>query len=183
MFFALPLSGCLKLENRLPLALPLNQETEMDHEKNVSGQQNSPQKNFRIPRTHGNTGRPQRNPPSQTPEAQDSVCLDFPKSARLRKRRDYLRMQKVGRRLVGRLCCIDVASNPHPRPRLGISASTRYGDSPTRNRFKRIAREAFRKVAPLLRSSLDLHVVPRPLAKKVSSLDLEREFLTLLQKL
>jgi ribonuclease P protein component len=155
----------------------------MDHEKNLPGQQNSPQKNFRIPRTHGNAGRPQRNPQTQTSEPQGSVCLDFPKNARLRKRRDYLRMQKVGRRLVGRLCCIDVASNSHPCPRLGISASTRYGDSPTRNRFKRIAREAFRKIAPELPASLDLHVVPRPLAKKVSSLDLEKEFLTLLSKL
>ena len=155
----------------------------MDHEKNVSGQQNSPKKNFRIPRTHGNTGRPQCNPSPQTPEPQDSDCLDFPKSARLRKRRDYLRMQKVGRRLVGRLCCIDVATTSNQRPRLGISASTRYGDSPARNRFKRIAREAFRKIAPQLHIPLDIHVVPRPLAKNVSSRDLEREFLTLLQKL
>jgi len=154
----------------------------MTHEKNVPGQQNSPQKNFRIPCTYGDTRRPQCNPTPQTPEPQDSDRLDFPKSARLRKRRDYLRMQKVGRRLVGRFCCIDVASNSHPRPRLGISASTRYGDSPTRNRFKRIAREAFRKIAPQLRICLDLHVVPRPLAKKVSSLDLEKEFLTLLEK-
>ena len=44
---------------------------------------------------------------------------------------------------------------------LGITVSKRYGKAHSRNRFKRVVREAFRHLAPSLPHDLEIHVVPR----------------------
>ena len=51
-------------------------------------------------------------------------------------------MVKAGDRRVGKFLCIDC--RPADKATLGITASGQYGNSPERNRFKRLVREAFR---------------------------------------
>jgi ribonuclease P protein component len=82
---------------------------------------------------------------------------------RVRKRSEFLRIQRTGRR----------AQTPHftlllheretaePGPRLGIVASRRVGGAVVRNRAKRLIREAFRRTDGLWDQALDVVIVVR----------------------
>lgn len=88
----------------------------------------------------------------------------FPKSRRLRKRRDFLKLSQRGKRFSGELLLIEIATRDPARPsRLGITAARQYGKAHDRNRFKRLVREAFR-LSPIPQG-IDIVVKPRPSAK------------------
>jgi ribonuclease P protein component len=52
----------------------------------------------------------------------------------------------------------DAGSQP---PRLGITASRRVGNAPTRNRAKRVVREAFRALRAIFGAGIDVVVIVR----------------------
>lgn len=106
------------------------------------------------------------------------VNFNFSKEHRLLKRRDFKRVSREGKRLIGRYLCIDC--RPAPLSRLGISASTHYGSSPERNRFKRLVREAFRLNKAAFSQKLELNVIPRKFAKQAMLADIQNELLKLL---
>lgn len=73
----------------------------------------------------------------------------FPKSARLRKRREFLAVQATGKRFQGRyfLAVVTrrVASEQNPgRGRVGITVTKKIGNAVTRNRIKRMVRQYVR---------------------------------------
>ena len=120
----------------------------------------------------------------QTPPpagSKETGRLKFPKSLRLRRRREFVRLQKSGQRLVGQFICIDYRRSPGAR--LGITASTRYGNSPERNRFKRLVREAFRTSLQELPPNVDLNVVPRQKAKRANLGCIRSELVFLLNEM
>lgn len=84
----------------------------------------------------------------------------FPKSRRLRLDRDFAPVRTKGRRYVGKEASIRWVTNDGRGPRLGLSTSRKYGNSIRRNRFRRLAREAFRSLASRL-PARDLLVEPR----------------------
>jgi ribonuclease P protein component len=53
-------------------------------------------------------------------------------------------------------------SNGNSVSRLGLVVGRKFGNSPRRNRFKRILREAYRLNKSLLESGADIVVIPRP---------------------
>ena len=97
---------------------------------------------------------------------------------RLKKRVEFQRVRNQGDRLVGRFLCVDYKKSPSLK--FGISASKRYGNSPERNRFKRLVREAFRASCNRLPQNLHCNVIPRSLAKKAKMADIQRELIQLL---
>jgi ribonuclease P protein component len=73
--------------------------------------------------------------------------------------------------------CLIVYASPNelPHPRLGLSVSRKVGGAVTRNRWKRLLREAFRQSRSALPAGVDLIVIPRaatipPLAQLQASL-------------
>lgn len=94
----------------------------------------------------------------------------FPRSRRLRKRRDFLRVQeKSGRVTTSHFILLVAASPTGAAPaRLGIVASRKVGGAAARNRAKRLVREAFRTHPALLPAGVDLVVIARPGAPELS---------------
>lgn len=109
---------------------------------------------------------------------QEVYC--FPKSVRLRKRRQYQRMAYHAKRYVGCLVVIDTRTNSNSITRLGITVSRRYGKAHDRNRFKRIVKEAFRLCRHQLIPGLDLNIKPRSMAHHVNMQSIRDEIVRLL---
>ncbi|MCZ7585018.1 MAG: ribonuclease P protein component [Deltaproteobacteria bacterium] len=73
----------------------------------------------------------------------DGTRADFPKSARLLRRGDFLRVGRRGRRF-GLSDLVVIAERRHRRgPRLGITVGRSAGKAVRRNRAKRLLREYF----------------------------------------
>lgn len=146
-------------------------------ETHIPTQQAPPKKDDRIPRPYEDCGRPQgdQSPPPSGP--QKARRLIFSKAMRLKSRREFQKVMREGKRQVGRFLCVD--ARPAKESKLGISASSRYGSAPERNRFKRLVREAFRKTHTSF-PSLELNVVPRQCAKKATAVEIQDEFTRLL---
>ena len=85
----------------------------------------------------------------------------FTKEARLRKRRDFLRVQHKGRRLWGRQFIVYICPSQTDRSRLGITVSRKVGGSVHRNRIKRWVREAFRAQPELFTRPIDIVVIAK----------------------
>lgn len=114
----------------------------------------------------------------------------FPKSSRLRTRKQFEGICRSNQRHLGQWICIEVRRNRGVReqydPRLGITVSRKYGKAHDRNRFKRVIREVFRLNQKLLPTGLDIHVRPA-FSYKTKPYDLKKdeiegEFLRLVLK-
>lgn len=105
----------------------------------------------------------------------------FPKTIRLRKRRQFQRLLSPTKRFSGRWLFIDVRENNLPYSRLGITVTRRYGKAHDRNRFKRLVRESFRLAQNKIKAGLDLNVKPRPLALNATFKEITSDLLNALQ--
>ena len=72
----------------------------------------------------------------------------FSTRERIRRRADYLRIQREGSRTHGRFVTLVGLPNGSDTPRLGVTASRRLGAAAARNRAKRLIREVFRRNKP-----------------------------------
>ncbi|MFW6108450.1 MAG: ribonuclease P protein component [bacterium] len=81
---------------------------------------------------------------------------------RLRRRREFDRVFAEGARRRGPLLTVRCLANGLPRRRLGIAVGRGWRTAVTRNRAKRLIREAFRTHKHELPKGVDVVVVPRP---------------------
>ena len=107
----------------------------------------------------------------------------FPKSDRILKRDDFRRVYDQGRKLQARyFTAFIVASKEGERPRIGLTATRKIGNSVERNRARRLLREAFRKNKWLVPPGLDIVInVKRPLVEAAYR-DLEGDFIAFLER-
>ena len=86
--------------------------------------------------------------------------MTLPKAARLRRRREFVEVQQRGRRLYSGEVLVLALETGAPRPRIGITVSSKVANAVGRNRVKRWVREAFRAVRGDL-PAVDLVVIAR----------------------
>lgn len=85
----------------------------------------------------------------------------FGKNERIRKRRDYLKVQRKGKRVSSGNFTVILSSNESGTRRLGITVSKKIGISVKRNRIKRLLREFFRLNKNNLPDSKDIVIIAR----------------------
>lgn len=151
------------------------------HETDIPTYETPPQKKIRLPLQDEDCNRPQnhQSPSPRRPQSPIQISQVFSKKDRLLKRREFKRLSGGGRRLVGSRICIDWAKSSKGT-RLGITATTHYGNAPERNRFKRLVREAFRLSHSEFPPHIDLNVLPRKLAKSATLHEIKAELCRLL---
>jgi ribonuclease P protein component len=104
--------------------------------------------------------------------------LGLSKALRLRKRWEFLAVQRQGKRRRGRYVVVIAARREEGPPRLGVTVSRKVGSAVVRNRIKRLIREAFRLQQHRLPSRLDLVVVARRMAREATLDDIQKELLS-----
>ncbi len=85
----------------------------------------------------------------------------FPKSVRIRKQADFDAVYQAAIYAADNTLVMQAHCNGLNVTRLGLSVSKKVGDAPTRNKWKRIIREVFRKSRHQLPVGVDLVIRPR----------------------
>jgi len=111
----------------------------------------------------------------EIPTGPDRRDERLPKSRRVRKRSEYLRLQHVGRRRGNGHLVVICAKSTRANSRIGITASRRVGNAVTRNRIKRFVREFFRRHQYDVQPVQDILVIARPSAATATYADVRAE--------
>jgi ribonuclease P protein component len=106
--------------------------------------------------------------------------LGFGAERRLGKHTEFVRAQRIGRRVGTEHFMLLVAPQPDGRAdrpsRLGIVATRKMGGAVQRNRVKRLCRECFRRWPDLIPPGVDLVVIARPGAEALGLADVQAEW-------
>ncbi len=98
----------------------------------------------------------------------------FPKTARLRKRAEFLHLASAKQKTTVRGFLVVWGENDLQTARLGITASKKIGCAVVRNRVKRYLREFFRHNR-LGMAAVDINVIPRRESAQMMYPDIVRE--------
>ncbi|MAV36510.1 MAG: ribonuclease P protein component [Planctomycetaceae bacterium] len=85
----------------------------------------------------------------------------FPCRLRMTKQKDFARVHRENVFAADPTLVVRGSTNHRNYPRLGLSVSRKVGHAPLRNRWKRLIREAFRKIRRELPGGYDFVVRPR----------------------
>ena len=99
----------------------------------------------------------------------------FPRSARLRKRAEYLAVQGGGRKVRTRAFLALALDRDDDRVRLGITTTRRLGGAVIRNRVRRLVREAFRRGILAVPRGTDLVVIPSSSSSVLPAAEIMRD--------
>ena len=105
----------------------------------------------------------------------------LPAAARVRSRRDFLAIQRVGRRLVAGRFLIVYDDRHTGGAQLGITVTRKIGNAVVRNRLKRSVREVFRRSRRRL--GVRLVVIAREGAGALSAQEVARDLSPALLKI
>lgn len=99
----------------------------------------------------------------------------FPSRYRLRKRHEFLTVQREGRRHAAPHFVVITRPAATAVTRLGITTSRKVGSAPQRNRIRRLVREFFRRHRTHLDPPHDVLIIARPGAATIGYADVVRE--------
>src|SRR5207245_427153 len=134
-----------------------------------------------------------RSPGTQAPARQGSEAADcqhsaeataltpsprgqgLPRTIRIRKRADFLKLERTGRRRAGTCFVVLTQLRENGGSRIGITASRRVGGAVVRNRVKRLVREFFRRHQHAIVPAQDVVVIARPTAATATYAEVGRE--------
>ncbi len=95
---------------------------------------------------------------------------------RIKRRRDFLRIQGRGDRRYGRRFIYYFRGSPTGQTRIGITVSKKVGGAVVRNRIKRWVREAFRHHPEVFERPLDLVLIAKRGVDDFNFATIEEEF-------
>jgi len=121
--------------------------------------------------------------PKPTESASGTGGEAFPKSRRLRARHEFLRAKARGRKVHTAHLIALVLPSPSGERRLGITVSSKVGNSVERNLVKRRLREIFRRRCDALPEAIDLVLIAKAGAPEVDAAGLLSEFLEIGKRL
>ena len=101
---------------------------------------------------------------------------------RLTRSEDFKRVRRDGKSYAHPLVVLIVQNNDQPRVRVGVAAGKSVGTAVTRNRAKRLLREAMRSLIPTIASGTDLILIARPALASAALTDAQRALENLLQR-
>jgi len=111
------------------------------------------------------------------------------RKSRLTRSEDFKRVRRSGKSYAHPLVVLivqthDKRSSPvdQPRVKIGVAAGRTVGTAVTRNRAKRLLREAMRPLIPSIASSLDLILIARPGLVSATLEETRQALLNLLQR-
>ncbi|HEU4345097.1 MAG TPA: ribonuclease P protein component [Candidatus Binatia bacterium] len=99
----------------------------------------------------------------------------FPKTARLRKRPQFLKLSRTGKKVHSSNFVIITKISGTAESRLGITVSGKVANAVVRNRLKRLVREVFRRHRHEFAPGLDILVIARKGDRKLSLSRVEDE--------
>ena len=85
----------------------------------------------------------------------------FTRKERLQKRKEFQKVFDEGKVFSNDQTTVYALLNDDPVSRLGLVVGRKFGNSPKRNRFKRIFREAYRLNKNILSMGVDIIIIPR----------------------
>lgn len=106
----------------------------------------------------------------------------FPKTDRILKRDVFRRVYEKGRKFQARHFTAFILPVPGERPRVGITATRKIGNSVERNRARRLVREAFRRNKWLVPPGVDIVINVKRALVESAYRDFEADFITFLKK-
>ena len=100
-------------------------------------------------------------------------------SESLKKNYDFQNVYKTGKSYANKYLIMYVVENHSDKNRLGISVSKKVGNSVIRHRVTRLIRESYRLHENIFNSGLDIVVIARNSASRVSYMEIESALLHL----
>jgi ribonuclease P protein component len=108
---------------------------------------------------------------------------EFPAQLRLRQRREFLAVQRLGTKYHTRNFLVFVQVDERPGPtRLGVTVTKKVGNAVQRNWIKRRVREAFRRKQRAFAPGLSMVWIAKKQAKGVTFAEVQADFETLLSR-
>jgi ribonuclease P protein component len=160
------------------------------NETNVPTKQPETQKDSRLSSAHE---QPRRSPGAEAQAGQGPQAADrqystetatlkaaprgqqLPRAARIRKRREFVKLQRISRRGAGMRFVVITAAETTGTSRIGITVSRRVGGAVVRNRVKRLVREFFRRYRHRIMPAQDVLVIARQGAATATYAEVKRE--------
>lgn len=100
---------------------------------------------------------------------------------RIKKKKEFLLIYKKGKHYKGKYFSLIYLSSDLSFSRIAIVASRKIGNAVQRNKIKRWIRNLFRKNKELLKSSVDIVIIPKKNIMKLSWLSLQQEYLSAIE--
>ena len=120
---------------------------------------------------------------SRSADTEPSAQFGLPASRRIRKRADFQAVYDGGVRVGAKLVTVFVLATGTAEPaRIGLTVSGKIGKAATRNRCKRLLREAVRKHWGLLPDGMDVVLNARFELAKARAEDVENEIVKVLPR-
>ncbi len=128
------------------------------------------------------------DPEEPEKQGQETTCrmtrrgFPYPRNVRLRKAWQFDCLFRTGRRIQGRLVRLLFIASSDGTTRVGVAVGKKQGNSPERNRGRRILKEALRRLLPWMREGYWVICTLRTSALKTSAREVYLDIAGLMQR-